>query len=99
MISFTEDELTEAERIWEEFQANHDLSDRIGQAAGIDPKTGEVWFGESAIDIVEQRRKQQLDSLLFFERVGYPTYLRKGGRRWSELHIDFPETRLSLQKQ
>jgi hypothetical protein len=81
MISFTDSELTEAKRIWEEYQANHDLSDRIGQAAGIDPHSGQVWIGKSAIEIVEQRRKRQLDSPLFFERVGYPTYLRKGGRR------------------
>lgn len=81
MIAFTEEDLAEAKRIWEEYQAKHDLSDRIGQAAGIDPQTGQVWFGESALDIVEQRRVQNLDSPLFFERVGYPAYLRKGRRR------------------
>ena len=81
MISFTEGELTEAKKIWQEYQKYHDLSDRIGQAAGINPHSGQVWMGESAIDIVEQRQKENLDSPLFFERVGFPTYLRKGGRR------------------
>lgn len=81
MISFTESELTEAKRIWEEYQENHDLSDRIGQAAGIDPNTREVWFGQSAIDIHDQRASQGLVSPLYFVRVGSPTYLRKGYRR------------------
>lgn len=70
-----------ARQIWQDYQKAHDLSDRIGEAAGIDPKTGEVWFGESALDIVEQRRAKGLTSPLLFERIGYPTYLRKGGRR------------------
>lgn len=70
-----------ARRIWQEYQTTHDLSDRIGRAAGIDPKTGEVWLGESIVDIVEQRKLKGLCSPLFFERIGYPTYFRKGRRR------------------
>ena len=78
---WTAEDTRKAKAIWEEYQKQHDLSDRIGQAAGIDPHSGQVWIGESAIDIVEQRQKENLDSPLFFERVGFPTYLRKGGRR------------------
>lgn len=78
--SWTEADTATAKRIWEEYQRTHDLSDRIGQAVGIDPGTGEVWFGEDALDIVRQRRSRGLNSPLFFERVGFRTYLRKGGR-------------------
>ena len=41
-------------------------------------ETGRIWFGDSAIDIVEQRRAEGLTSPLFFERVGYTAYFRKG---------------------
>lgn len=70
-----------ARRIWQGYQTEHDLSGRIGQAAGIDPRTGEVWLGDSIVDIVDQRKAKGLSSPLFFERIGYPTYFRKGRRR------------------
>lgn len=77
---WTEADTQKAKEIWAEYQKSHDVSDRKGQAAGIDPKTGEVWFGESMIDIVDQRKAKGLRSPLFFVRVGYPAYWRKGGR-------------------
>jgi hypothetical protein len=70
-----------AQQIWAEFVANNDLSDRVGQAAGIDPKSGHIWFGESATDIVRQMDTAGEFRPLFFVRVGYPGYLQKGGRR------------------
>ena len=78
---WTDNDTVEARRIWEEFQRTHDLSDRIGQIAGIDPETGQVWFGEWITDIVAERKAKGLTTPLFFERVGSPTCLRKGGRR------------------
>lgn len=69
-----------AERIWAEYQKTHDLSDRLGQTAGIDPDTGQIWFGESIPDVVAQRDAIGLSSLLRFERVGSATYYVKGGR-------------------
>ena len=68
-------------RIWEEYQQAHDLSARHGQTAGIDPKTGRIWFGESMRDVVDQRAAEGLKSPLFFKRVGHQTYYLKGGRR------------------
>ena len=70
-----------AKQIWEEYQKQHNLSDRIGQTVGIDPKSRCIWFGSSIQDIVLQRSSEGLDSPLFFQRVGSETYFRKGGRR------------------
>jgi hypothetical protein len=70
-----------AERYWSEYQKSHDLSSRIGQTAGIDPITGQIWFGESIQDVVAQRDAVGLSSPLRFERVGSATYYVKGGRQ------------------
>ena len=79
--NWTEADSRKCKQIWTEYQKQHDIIDRIGQTAGIDPKSGRIWFGDSAIEIVEQRLTEGLDSPLFFERVGYEAYLWKGGRR------------------
>ncbi len=71
----------EAKQIWEEYQKQHNLSDRIGQTAGIDPKSKRIWFGSSIRDIVLQRNTEGLNSPLFFQRVGSETYFRKRVRR------------------
>ena len=77
----TEADVARAQEIWVEYQKQHDVSDRKGQAVGIDPFSGRVWFGESIIDIGNQLEREGVDRLLFFARVGYKTYYRKGGRR------------------
>lgn len=69
-----------AKKIWNEYTARHDLSDRTGEVAGVDPASGHIWFGSSAIDIVHQMDAAGGAMPLFFFRVGYDTYLRKGGR-------------------
>lgn len=79
--TWTDADTAVAKQIWEQYQQEHDVSNRRGQAVGIDPQTGEVWFGKSAVDIVVERQNLGLTSLLFFERVGFRTYLRKGARR------------------
>jgi hypothetical protein len=78
---WTEADSAKAKRIWEEYQQQHDLSDRIGQTVGIDPHSGRIWFGGSIRDIVSQRDAEGFDSPLLFERVGSETYFRKGGRQ------------------
>ena len=42
----------EAKQIWAEYQKQHNLSDRIGQTAEIDPKSKRISFGSSIRDIV-----------------------------------------------
>ena len=63
--NWTQADTRKAKQIWAEYQEGHNLSDRIGQTVGIDPKSGNVWFGESIRDIVMQRSSQGLDSPLF----------------------------------
>lgn len=77
---WTQVDSREAKQIWEEYQKQHNLSDRIGQTAGIDPKNRRIWFGSSIRDIVLQRNTEGLHSPLFFQRVGSETYFRKGVR-------------------
>jgi hypothetical protein len=67
-----------AKQIWVEYQRQHDLSDRLGQTAGIDPHSGRIWFGESIHDVVLQRDAEGLNTPLFFERVGSDAYYQKG---------------------
>ena len=69
-----------AQRIWAEYQRTHDLSNRIGQTAGIDPITGHIWFGPSIPDVVAQRDADGVATPLRFERVGSATHYVKGGR-------------------
>jgi len=47
-------------QIWEEYQRQHDVSDRIGQTVGIDPVSGHIWFGESGVDISGKWRRKGL---------------------------------------
>lgn len=79
--NWTQTDSRKAKQIWEEYQKQHNLSDRTGQTVGIDPKSKRIWFGTSIQDIVLQRNSEGLNSPLFFERVGSETYFRKGGHR------------------
>jgi hypothetical protein len=72
-------DVARAQQIWDEYQKQHDVSDRIGQAAGIDPVSGRLWFGESIVDISKQLEAEGIARPLFFVRVGSSAYLRKGG--------------------
>ena len=74
-------ELARAKQMWAEYQKVHDVSDRLGQTAGIDPVSGRVWFGESALDISRQQDAEGVYAPCYFVRVGKDYYLRKGGRR------------------
>lgn len=79
--NWTEEYTARALKIWVEYQKEHDVSNRIGQAVGIDPKSGRIWFGESALDIVRQMDAEGDFTPFYCVRVGYDYYLRKGGHR------------------
>ena len=71
----------EADKIWLEFQKQHDLSESVGMTAGIDPISGRVWIGDSIQDVVTKSNADGIKSPLFFERVGSRAYYRKGARQ------------------
>ena len=76
-----EEDTTRAVQAWADYQKTHDVSDRHGQAVGIDPVSGRVWFGETAWQISDLARADGVDRPLYFVRVGYDYYQRKGGHR------------------
>jgi hypothetical protein len=75
---WTEADSRKALQIWADYQRQHDVSDRRGQAVGIDPASGRVWFGESAADIAAQLQAGGTGTPLYFLRVGSGYYQRKG---------------------
>lgn len=78
--AWTEADTERATWIWGDYQRSHDLTAQRGQAAGIDPASGRVWFGNSAKDIVLRLEADGIRVPLFFLRVGQDYYGRKGGR-------------------
>lgn len=81
MPVMTDAETQQALRIWEVFQREHDLSSRQGQAAGIEPISGRIWFGETARDIRRQMDAEGIDRPFLCARVGALAYLVKKGRQ------------------
>ena len=80
-VNWTETDTERARQFWAEYQRQHNLSDLRGQTAGVDPVSGRVWFGTSAKDIVSQMEAEGVTTPLYFVRVGFDYYLRKG-RCW-----------------
>ena len=76
--AWTEADTKQALRIWADYQHQHDVSSQIGRTAGIEPATGRVWFGESAVDIWRQRQAEGADTPIYCVRVGSDCYVRKG---------------------
>jgi hypothetical protein len=70
-----------ARRIWDDYQRTHDLSGSVGKTAGIEPATGQIWFGDSIEHVISQRDAGGSTAPLFFIRIGSPTYYRKGAAR------------------
>lgn len=79
-LTWTTTDTNRAQQIWGDYTKNHDLTERMGQTAGIDPRHSRIWFGESILDVVMQRDADGYEAPLFFIRVGEETYYRKGGR-------------------
>jgi hypothetical protein len=74
--NWTDADSIRAQEIWSEYQQNHNLSDKVGQTAGIDPVHGSVWLGNSIQDVIAQRDADGNASPLFFIRVGSATCYR-----------------------
>ena len=81
VANWTEADSIRAQEIWSQYQQNHDVSEKTGQTAGIDPASGRIWFGESIHDVIAQRDADGIAARLFLVRVGSAAYYRKGRRR------------------
>lgn len=79
--TWNESDTVKVQQIWDQYQKDHDLSDKTGQTVGIDPQSGRVWIGRSIHEVLAERDSEGVSALLFFERIGAPTYYRKGARR------------------
>jgi hypothetical protein len=71
----------EALAFWREYQTQHDVSERLGQAVGLDPVGRRVWFGVNASAVAAAARADGVNSGVLVIRVGRDYYVRKGGRR------------------
>lgn len=78
---WTEADSNRAREVWSHYQQHHDVSEKVGQTAGIEPVSGRIWFGDSIQDVIAQRDSEGSAAPLFFVRVGPATYYRKGNRR------------------
>jgi hypothetical protein len=79
--------MTEADRarameIWAEYQRTHDVTGRKGQAVGIDPASGKIWFGTDSKDILLQKRAVGDTGPVYVLTVGFDYYQRKEGKRY-----------------
>lgn len=79
--TWTDADTDRACEIWREYQLRHDVSQLQGQTAGIDPATEHIWFGESAAEIALELERNGLSTPLYFVRIGFNYYLRKGSHR------------------
>ena len=79
---WTEADTQRALQFWDEYQKTHDVSALTGKAVGIEPKSGRVFFGDSAKEIMLRRQKEEgVWEPMFFLRVGYGYYWRKRSPR------------------
>ncbi len=75
-----------ARQIWDEYQREHDVMSLKGNVAAIDPSSGQVWIGESGIDVADRLKAEGVTSPVYLVRVGYDHYVQKGRRCVSALY-------------
>ena len=78
--NWTEANSQRVAELWSEYQQQHDLEGLTGKTAGVDPTSGSIWIGESIQDVVARRDADGVEKPLFFIRIGFPAYYRKGQR-------------------
>ena len=77
----SEFDVEKATQVWAEYQLTHDLTNRKGEAVGVDPISGDVFFGRSAGEIIDKLRAEGRFRMLMYWRIGYPWYSRARGVR------------------
>lgn len=65
-----------ARAVWAAYQRDCDVAHLNGQAVGIDPDTGEVFFGTSSRDITDRLTAEGRFRVLYVIRVGQDFYGR-----------------------
>ena len=75
----TVEEIDEANRLWDAYQATHDLSSELGRIAAIEPHSGAIVIADSVGELLAIRGKDALPALL--KRIGHATFFQKGGAR------------------
>jgi hypothetical protein len=83
--TWTPEHTKRAQEIWARYQQEHDVTGLKGQTAGIDPLSGRVWIGDSMLDVVGQLDAEGIRIPLYFVRVGFDYYWRKGGHQGSRV--------------
>ncbi len=68
------------QRVWEQYQLDHDIGQMLGQVAAVDPESGRVWIGEDALAAVDEMKAEGTDTPVWLVRVGF-AYLDVKGRR------------------
>lgn len=69
-----------ARRIWAEYQLQHDLSSQQGRIAAIEPISGQVWIGDSGLDVVHRKEADGVTAPVFLIRIGCDYFVSKGRR-------------------
>ncbi len=69
-----------ARTLWQEYEAEHDLASRHGKIAGIDPVSGRIWIGESAVDVAAQMEAEGSEAPVYLVRIGFDHFVHKGQR-------------------
>ena len=59
----------ERKEIWAEYQKHHDVSPYKDLAAGIEPVSGRVWFGESGLEIRDKMLAEGINAPFYCVRV------------------------------
>ena len=75
----TVDEIDAANRLWDAYQATHDLSGEVGRIAAIEPHSGAIVIVDTAGELLTVRGKDAPPALL--KRIGSTAFYQKGGRR------------------
>ena len=87
-------DLFKSRAIWDKYQSEHDVSDRLGQAVGIDPVSERIWFGNKALDVARQMRAE-VDDIVTIDG----NYTMGGAFNFGKFDIKTEYGNLSIPKE
>ena len=74
----TTEEIDTANRLWDAYEASHDLSAEQGKVAAIEPHSGQIVIADTAGDILAIRGPDAHPALL--KRIGSMSFYQKRAR-------------------